>query len=1536
MPKHKIFQFFPSHRTLLGFLMVLVIAESQAQFEGDNCSDPIVISSLPYDSPKIAPYSLCGMISNFSAVDLCNNFYTEGPDFVFKYRSTASDGCISLKLITTGALRFGLFITEGCPGPDAVCVAQAVNTNQQFGASRDIFIENVQLKPNTEYFFTIDHLYSGPEYCFDFELEVRPNNCLPIAAGSDCDNAIVINSIPYTNLGFNSCNNQDFINQGNECRGDFDENLNSAKDFVFRYSPKSNECIQLESKTPALSGMLSSFINCPYSNNSICLQKAIAYNGGISDLLSLEAGNDYYFVFSSDADLDTCTSFDLRIKPVSVVGANCSNPIVVSTVPFFGEDYLSTCMGDDFGTNAGCGTTYSDGDDMLFTYNSPGNECVSVSLYNKSNTNQISLAINSACPSDPAATCLVEQAGFSDDIIGVDYQVASPQTLYIVADRGLNSSDPFLLYDLSVASHSIGTEGVNCTTPLQINALPFYKAAISTGCKGRDYTLPCGSSAGVVQGNDYLMRFTASTTDCIRISATNVNGRGGFSLLSACPSGPSNCLGEFLCNTSTDSVALEYTVNAGTTYFLMAYSSSKTTDLSFDLNITYLSPIDTCTNCNDNVCSSCRNSGFEDMSSLKWTANYGFYDSPNQGPLTIDPSLNNTDSRAAIHSAGSYDQIIGPELKTVSPSGGNYSLRLGDPRVTGNIPGWSESATYSYKVDASSSNFYYYYAVVFEDPEHDVTDQPYFRVQMFDQNNASIPCGFYEASADGNIPGFKSSSSDFTIKWKDWTLVGVPLESYIGQTIRVEFVVKDCGLGGHFGYAYIDAACTQPLTVVNSKVLCGSTDSTTIVGPTDFAKYIWSTGDTTANIQVSDSGTYTLQAVNYGGCPINFTFTVKKNAAPSNIPLSDVTYCNNTNARLQAVKPNGPYTAGWDFGEGVVIGDTIQNTYSQSGTYIAEYVVRDSVCTYRFPHEFSIVANQFPTLPTDTICTGDSTTFVLNFADPSVTINWFDGSAVKTRTFSSAGNYPFTVTDGTCLLLDTASLTIVAPPAMSIGPDSSICENRILTLSPSGANYKRYTWSTGDTTSTIAINLAGEYSVLVDYGYCLLLDSMTLVVDTVPEFKLPNDTSLCGLKPYTISTGLNGSTLWQDNSTSSSYTILASGTYSATVTNNTCVYSDTIIVRVTPQHTVDPIPDSTLCSGDGYAVSVITNAVAPQFKWNDGNTNQSKTITTTGVHTIIVVDSSCTAKQSFRVRHVPRPTPNLGPDLDTCNNVSFSIDPGYFPNCSYVWNTGEQTQAIMVSQAGYYQVTVSTASCAEIVDLQVTTQAPPQIYIGPDTTICDGLPTEIDAFIPGSTQFVWSTGESTSSIFVTKGGDYSVVVTVPPCMVRDTLHLLELPSPKPVLQDHDLCPEDSVLLDASSPAAIYSWNTGSTSNQIYGRPGNGYSVVITNTFNCSITDTSTVRLAQTCPEFYVPNTFTPDGDGNNDFFKTEFFQVEIRLFQVFNRFGEIIFESRDFNPIWDGRYKGFIVKGDVYPWKVIYYTFDGTTHEKFGHVTVLR
>jgi len=240
-----------------------------------------------------------------------------------------------------------------------------------------------------------------------------------------------------------------------------------------------------------------------------------------------------------------------------------------------------------------------------------------------------------------------------------------------------------------------------------------------------------------------------------------------------------------------------------------------------------------------------------------------------------------------ITNLGFVDKVmpIDSDITLLAP-GATVSVRLGNALAGGQ----TEKLRKTFVVDSSSAVFIYNYAAVLENPisnYHTPAERPSFTVRILDKNGNLIPspCAVYTvySGKDSSYISLRDTVwNDLFItlgaggvdsteyNYKNWTTVAIDLSTFIGQKITVEFTTRDCSLGGHFGYAYIQTMCSS--FKISSNACLGVSD--TLIAPVGFADYLWK--DPAGNVIGKKPeviithpklfGVYTVQLTSVGGC----------------------------------------------------------------------------------------------------------------------------------------------------------------------------------------------------------------------------------------------------------------------------------------------------------------------------------------------------------------------------------------------------------------------------------------------------------------------------------------------------------------------------------------------------------------------------------------------------------------------------------------------------------------------------------------------
>jgi gliding motility-associated-like protein len=549
-----------------------------------------------------------------------------------------------------------------------------------------------------------------------------------------------------------------------------------------------------------------------------------------------------------------------------------------------------------------------------------------------------------------------------------------------------------------------------------------------------------------------------------------------------------------------------------------------------------------------------------------------------------------------------------------------------------------------------------------------------------------------------------------------------------------------------------------------------------------------------------------------------------------------------------------------------------------------------------------------------------------DFGDPSTAADTASTPA-SNYTYTTPGTYTVTLIatgTGCASGTDTATAVLVigGANALDLGNDTAICGAVNLALDAGTA--ADYSWSTGSISQTINVTATGTYWVTVNQFTCPATDSIVITNATAPD--LGPDTSICG-GSVVFDVGVATSYLWNTGDTTQTINAGISGQYYVVVTISNCTFSDTVDLVVLPTPQVDLGADTTVCG----SVNLTLDAGNPgtTYSWSTGATSQTIAAAAAGTYWVFSSNAACSDADTIVISAVTPPA--LGSDTTVCAGTTITLDGG--PGTSYSWSTGAVSQTITVSTAGLYWVNVTTGSCMLSDSTQVFVTPLPVVSLGADTMLCPNSNYQLDAGNPGAS-YQWSNGPTTSSITINSAGTYSVTVTENNCSAGDAI-VIAVASPV-LLADEVFCGDAEIVLEAGSAGPLYSWSTGETTPSISVADPGMYWVTVTEG-SCVQSDTAVVSGLPGEGMLYVPNTFTPDGNGHNETFAAKGEGFRTFQMRIFNRWGELIFESDDIAKAWDGRYKGTLVQQDTYVYVVEYETECGAgKRRRTGNINVLR
>ncbi len=298
-----------------------------------------------------------------------------------------------------------------------------------------------------------------------------------------------------------------------------------------------------------------------------------------------------------------------------------------------------------------------------------------------------------------------------------------------------------------------------------------------------------------------------------------------------------------------------------------------------------------------------------------------------------------------------------------------------------------------------------------------------------------------------------------------------------------------------------------------------------------------------------------------------------------------------------------------------------------------------------------------------------------------------------------------------------------------------------------------------------------------------------------------------------------------------------------------CRFSDTIEARLEKTPPIDLGLGDTVCIGQSRIFTAPNGPPGTSYEWRLNSLSTPFAYTQTifasapGKYTVtLITPAQCKEKDSVSFGVVLAPVVDLGPDIQSCYALTLDANNA---GSQFIWSTGATSQSLQVTPpfTGWVEVT-NYLGCSARDSIVITEGTPPLVDLGGDQVLCDQSSILLD---PGpqamGSIILWCTGLFQQSLQVVKPGQYCVKVTdTNGCIGTDTVKITRSGLKVDLGPDGFICDGKSLLLDAESPGATYSWNTGAQTPSIRVTSAGVYGVVLTDALGCVKSDSITVHL----------------------------------------------------------------------------------------------
>ncbi|MBL7828067.1 MAG: VCBS repeat-containing protein [Saprospiraceae bacterium] len=762
-------------------------------------------------------------------------------------------------------------------------------------------------------------------------------------------------------------------------------------------------------------------------------------------------------------------------------------------------------------------------------------------------------------------------------------------------------------------------------------------------------------------------------------------------------------------------------------------------------------------------------------------------------------------------------------------------------------------------------------------------------------------------------------------------------------------------------------------------------------------QYAWSNGASTEDLSQILSGNYQVTVTDASGCTATHAITVNEFPPLTLLPVTQNPLCagditGSIDMAFQGGTP--PVLYNWSTGlAGSTLNSLLAGTYTVTATDAAACTEVMSVVITEPPPLISAGIMAQPTCQGQAL--GSVTFMGASQGTPPYSLLWNNGATTNSITDLVGAFYRLTLTDANgCSIFHQIQVITHPLPVVSADVTHLSCHsanNGQIDLSVSGNPQFEYDWSNGATLEDLNQLAAGSYTVTVsDTNGCSSTQQFTIQQPQALTLNALVGADTCETSDGFIQTQVGGGTTpyqfhWSNAANTSALTGLPAGQYTLTLTDqNGC---STVLYTPVPQHGTIPhlqaYGDTITCADQFGQIGVLADQNNLGYHWAGPcfctDNLSSHIISNEGLYSVTATNAfGCTATVSMQViEDLTNPLADAGPDQVQvgCNETQFILDasassngPGY----SNQWTLTQNGVTVFQSSAVVIQITEPGLYKHRVVDLKNGCPAEDQILVNWDEPIdaevaidpilCFGdndASLQISEITGGSPPYFYSlNGQNFNNQYIFSGlapGAYAIRARdVQGCAWETEVYITE-PAPftldltvsdtsielgQYVLLNAHISPSNAVVTNLQWAPEDLPFKPMATSQKIYPPTHTEFTARAVDQHGCVAEDRVWVSVYNT--NIYIPNVILP-GDDNDGWF-TVFAGDgvrEVRLMRIYSRWGEHLFERRNFQPNqlelgWDGSFRGEPMNPGVFAWYVEVEMVNGRVVLFKGDVTVVR